>query len=665
MCRSAGRDMTSHMSLSHCAEGSFKHRILTALSLLPTPLLLFISSSSDIYLRNQSLLQYQYAVLAPFIRLSILTLLVGAVAAVFSRYHRAFRFALCTYYSAGPLFLLFAFFRGLQLPVLEILYGNTVGLAFWLVLLIVATAVLNRRLSPQVVRSLAVFGAVLLAYEGATLFYNISTSVRSTETANQNPSPAPSTSPHALPNIYHLIFDAYQTDLFEHTVTPEAEEALGGFVYFPSNTAVVAYTPMSLASVLSGRRYSYDRSRADYMSAAFKSKASLLYYLKSQQYQTYAYVTNAWQNRDGLFDYMVRHGDAALDELLALNTEALWNLWLYSNFPPPVRDKVMRTAWFGQLNEEDLKQLEEQRLLPYSAPVTSYLGFQKLMADEEKLPTSGRYTLVHVVIPHHPLKLAADCSYSVGSSKTGVIEQSQCALKLILDFVALLKRLDRFDNSLILVHGDHGGPYRTKNDALVTGARSRSLHTVLLLKPVGTTGGGELEVLDSEMSLLNIPSIVMSSVADARSGRSAAEPWNARRTVVPFIEGELIDSAELILERNGFAIGDVTKTYSERYPQGTVISQEPAAYQNGQDTEEIAVVISLGFADAVDVMPDFVGRDVEEATAWLDRRPPSISSIRRVAHAGAPEGMVVRQTPRAGTKIDENQEVVLYVSNDN
>ena len=59
-------------------EGSaFRHYITLALSLLPTPLLVFVSSSSSIYLKNQSLLQYQYQVLTPFAKLAFVTLLVG------------------------------------------------------------------------------------------------------------------------------------------------------------------------------------------------------------------------------------------------------------------------------------------------------------------------------------------------------------------------------------------------------------------------------------------------------------------------------------------------------------------------------------------------------------------------------------------------------------
>ncbi len=579
---------------------AFKQNGIVVLSLATTPLLVFISSASDIYLKNQNLMQYQYEALAPFVKLSIVTMLAGAVISILSKYSRAFSYALWAYYLTGPVFLLFAFFRPLQsvVPGLHFLYQATAGLTFWVALLLVATVVLGRRLNPQVsVPALAIFGSALLAYEGGTLLYHVLRQRNATlKTVEKREQPSVNHS-LPLPNIYHLIFDGYQTDLLEHTLSPESEETLGGFVYFPNNTAVWPYTPVSLATIFSGKRYFYDRPRDDYVRAAFDSRASFLYWLKSQGYETVAYVPNLWQGWEAFFDRMVHHGTAARTELLALNTEALWNLWLYSNTPAPLRPTLMRTTWFAGLDDEDWERLGRQRLLPQSAPVISYLGFQEMMTEEAAQSSSGRYTVVHVLLPHDPPKLRADCTYGVGSSKTGVLDQSQCALKLILDFINLLKDLGRFDDSLILVHGDHGGFYRTRNGTLVTKARSRSLDTVLLIKPVGVSGRGRLEVMDARTSLLDIPSIVIGSVADADSDRPSPTPWSRRRSFVPLLEGERLESAQLILERQGFSLGRVNKVYSDRYPAGTVISQDPPAYEGADDTEEITVVLSLGRRD--------------------------------------------------------------------
>jgi hypothetical protein len=637
----------------------------TLLSLTPTPVLLFVSTSSDIYLRNQSLLQFQYRVLAPFAKLSLVTLVIGILLAALSKRHRAFRPAMSVYYLTGPVFLLFAFFRGLQgvLPGIHVLYGTAIGLAFWPFLLLIATAVLNRRLhTPSIVRAFAVFGMILLAYEGGTLLYNIwFLTPRTTSTKADVTRPLPSGS-QTLPNIYHFVFDAYQTDLLEHTLSEETQRALGGFTYFPNNRAEWGWTPMSFGTFLSGRDYFYDRTGAEFVSAAFDSKASFLYWLKSLGYETVAFVPGGWIGQDTFFDRFVSHDEAAKDDLLPLNTEALWNLWLYSNTPAALRDAVVRRHWFAGLNEEDMNLLENGRLLPSSSPVTSYLGFERMMEAERNLSPTGRYTLVHVIIPHYPLKLRADCSYSVGSATTEAIEQAQCALNLFLEFTSLLKDLGRFDDSLILVHGDHGGPYRTENERLVIMGRNRSLDTVLLVKPMGVSARGELEKLDLETSLLIIPSIIMSSVTDAGSRPPRAAPWSRSRAVVPLVEGELIESAERILRRNGFSLGETRDIESSQYAAGAVISQDPPAYERGDDTTEVSVLVSSGPPKGPNVMPDFVGRDVAEVSEWLRQKQLPSSVIHKVSNPVVPEGMVVSQSPRAGAKTDGNTEIVFYVN---
>ena len=362
------------------------------------------------------------------------------------------------------------------------------------------------------------------------------------------------------------------------------------------------------------------------------------------------------------------HGDAAIDDLRALNTEAFWNLWAYSNTPAPLRNTVVRTAFFAQLNDKDMTLLDEGRLLPASAPVRSYLSFEKMMAQEGRLSATGRYTMVHVLVPHAPHRLSADCNYTLGSTPTGPMEQTHCALKMIREFITLLKDLGRFNDSLILIHGDHGGPYRSTNDTStvrVTEGRSRSLNTVLLVKPIGSQGGGELEALDSKMTLLDISNIILSSVAGRAPGQTGPAPWDPQRVVVPLVEGEMIDSAVPILKRQGFELAEVKQIYSFDHPEGTVISQAPPAYERHLEKTQVAVVVSLGHVDGSDVLPDFLGRDVSEVSAWLREKQLPESAIRHVEHALAPRGIVVGQTPPAGSRADGSEEIVFYVGKGN
>ncbi|MFQ5793415.1 MAG: PASTA domain-containing protein, partial [Acidobacteriota bacterium] len=135
--------------------------------------------------------------------------------------------------------------------------------------------------------------------------------------------------------------------------------------------------------------------------------------------------------------------------------------------------------------------------------------------------------------------------------------------------------------------------------------------------------------------------------AKLKKGRSV-KVWislGPQRRVVPRIEGESLQSAQLILEQKGFSLGRVVEVHSEIYAPDTVIGQDPPAYEEAGDVTEVTVLLSRGYVDDAYVMPDFIGHDYADI---LDRMQPGrlrISEIRYVNYPGVPRGTVVRQFP--------------------
>jgi hypothetical protein len=104
------------------------------------------------------------------------------------------------------------------------------------------------------------------------------------------------------PNVYHLLFDEYQTDMFLQTLTPAVKDQLPGFVLFPQTTTYFGRTAMSLASIFSGRTYDFESSQDEYKRAAFESDRSILYWLKQAGYETRAYLYPVYAFEQTLFD---------------------------------------------------------------------------------------------------------------------------------------------------------------------------------------------------------------------------------------------------------------------------------------------------------------------------------------------------------------------------
>lgn len=134
------------------------------------------------------------------------------------------------------------------------------------------------------------------------------------------------------------------------------------------------------------------------------------------------------------------------------------------------------------------------------------------------------------------------------------------------------------------------------------------------------------------------------------------------RRTVPRIEGESLQSAQLILEQSGFSLGRVVEIHSDIYAPDTVVAQAPQAYEEVGDESVVAVLLSRGYLDSAFVMPDFIGRDYVDLLQHLSQGPLKVSQVRNVDYPGVPKNIVVRQTPAAGTKVFRRDRIVLYLS---
>ncbi|MGH9462052.1 MAG: sulfatase-like hydrolase/transferase [Vicinamibacteria bacterium] len=497
--------------------------VLAVLSLVPTPLLIFIAPSTRLYVRNRAQLNDQLEVLLPFLEMFVLAAAVGGVLFLFSKY-APFRYALVGYYLAGPFFLLYRFLHGATetLPFLSWMTHTESGGLTALSLFTLAVLVVGWKLRrSSVILPLAVFGILLIVGEAWTLrpaFRN-----RPVEAAVPSEDAVMAAADESLPNVYHVLLDGFQTDMLTPYLSPEVEDALGGFTFFPNNEAVYHLTATSLASMFASKRYAYERAKWEYMEQSINGVSSLLARLNRLGYVTTAHVPALQDTRIEIADYVVRQEDHARERLVAMNTSAFAKLWIFSQIPSGVRAWLASGGFELGLDQADLQRMEEGRFLSYSGPVVSAVSFSQWIQDEKNRPSGGRYSFVHLLMPHPPYVLRSDCSYEQTAVKTDMPEQVQCTLQLVLGFLEQLHELDRFDESLIVINGDHGDNFRMKNNVLVE-SRSRSLRALLLVKPVGKGRQDGFHVSDAKTSILDIYPTILDCLGvegdDALEGRA-------------------------------------------------------------------------------------------------------------------------------------------------
>jgi serine/threonine-protein kinase len=134
-----------------------------------------------------------------------------------------------------------------------------------------------------------------------------------------------------------------------------------------------------------------------------------------------------------------------------------------------------------------------------------------------------------------------------------------------------------------------------------------------------------------------------------------------RIVTVPTVTGMTRIEAQVLLEKDGFDVGDVAETNSEQ-PAGTVVSTRPPAGAQVSVPSTVSLVLSRGPGASILQMPSLVGRDVDAARLVLTQLGVRDVRVTYDAFATTAQGIVVGQTPVAGATILPGASVELRVA---
>ena len=317
----------------------------------------------------------------------------------------------------------------------------------------------------------------------------------------------------SLPNAYHIVFDEFQTEMFETTLDARVREALSGFVYFPDARTPYGRTEMSMASVFGPADYDYGVTPQDFVDSSLRGPESSLEHVRDAGYHITGYTLleslyGPPQPFDATWLFKEYVGTDPGSDYAQLAT----SLWVYSRLPDSIAKRL--------IPEENYEQFSGENLLPPDSPALSAEAFRTFINRERQLPATGRYSLLHLILPHFPYVLSRDCEYEVGLESTPTA-QAECATSLLVSFLDELRTLDRFNDSTIIIHSDHGARFeldeqrelrRVKDSSFEEqwrGARSRSL---LLVKPAQADSSAELAVSDYPALITDVMATVFDSI---------------------------------------------------------------------------------------------------------------------------------------------------------
>ena len=131
-----------------------------------------------------------------------------------------------------------------------------------------------------------------------------------------------------------------------------------------------------------------------------------------------------------------------------------------------------------------------------------------------------------------------------------------------------------------------------------------------------------------------------------------------RMIVVPPVAGESVNAAKATLRQAGLLVSDTTKPVGVAgvVVLGSVEGTTPAAGTSWPANRVVYVNVVAGMA-----LPDFVGQDINTIQGWAGSNNIQLNPV-QVA-SSQQQGIIVRQSPAAGTPVTAGQAVTVYVSN--
>lgn len=305
-------------------------------------------------------------------------------------------------------------------------------------------------------------------------------------------------------NVIIVIFDTFQSDAFNEIIFDNRTSLsdFDGFIYYRNAVGNYPFTRAAVPALLSGEYYLNEQPFKDYLQdKAYPKYISKL--LKNEGY--YA----------GFYD-----------------SETLTFLPLYPH--PEIASNVERIESFDK-TIFPLYALVAFRVSPHFGKIFIYdhvffspdafLNKNSIIQFNNNLIHNATFTnttkifkLYHLETPHPPYQLNESLQLTeLPNTREGYITQSTGSLIILKDLVFQLKQSNAYNQSMIIVIGDHGAGLSSnqtisgkKADIEKINAKMGAGIPLILIKPFDKTG--PLKISETPVSLSDIPITIIDEI---------------------------------------------------------------------------------------------------------------------------------------------------------
>jgi len=313
-------------------------------------------------------------------------------------------------------------------------------------------------------------------------------------------------------NVLHLVLDEFGSKMMSQVLAarPDLEEDFEGFTFYRDAMGLFPTTNVSMHAILTGQIYDYQEPLADQIARELPERG-LATLLSADGFDT-SLIAKYYLCRRMGHECRIVPGTSPIQQAYNDSLQLL-DFGLFRAAP-----HLIKATFFGSgaelLQSRYALGNEAMRTLSYQAVSFMRQAIAKSSFDSSLPP---QYNFYHVALPHLPIVTDSDCNYigkQAFAASTFLI-QSECAANITVELLAKLKQIGVYDDTLIVIHADHGSWFDFTKVKDVGENRpsawdmSRS-SALLMVKPVKATGS--LVYSDAPASLADIRPTILSAL---------------------------------------------------------------------------------------------------------------------------------------------------------
>lgn len=302
-------------------------------------------------------------------------------------------------------------------------------------------------------------------------------------------------------NVIVIVLDAFQTDIFQEIINenPSYKNVFDGFNYYRNSLSAFPTTYPAVPSIMTGQFYENKIPMQDFIKESYLGN-SLPKLLKENGYEVDLFaIKNTVFYDESIASNFVKRKDVFIDstEFVRFITADIFKI-------------VPHFAKRFVHNRFTKRQTEKSVTDQFLEFVDGVKNKTKVVDFEENFKT---FKFFHLIGLHVPLSIDENFQIKeMETTRTNVKRQGIAMLEAMKLLLEKLKNLGVYDNSMIVIIGDHGfgtdinlGLYKngiTNINKIPLYERERAIPLILVK---AFEAKGELKTSDAPVSLIDIP----------------------------------------------------------------------------------------------------------------------------------------------------------------